>query len=149
MAKSRNKLPGKASDSASLKIPRGESVVGNYDSQQIAWHLRGLDLGGPFGWAGVLQHEGFAELFGALSAFETMTWAEIKANNSSHSVRVDLLSKAARDRLVEIEQDDVEELFSLRISGRRRVWGIQDRHILRLLWWDPEHEVFPTSPKHT
>ncbi len=55
------------------------------------------------------------------------------------------LSAEARQRLVELRQDDVDELFSLRMTGRRRVWGFREANVLRFLWWDPDHQVCPVD----
>ncbi|RKZ46349.1 MAG: hypothetical protein DRR00_24365, partial [Candidatus Parabeggiatoa sp. nov. 3] len=52
-------------------------------------------------------------------------------------------------RLAEIHQDDIDELFSLRLSGKERLWGILDNHILKILWWDANHDVWPSKKKHT
>ena len=53
------------------------------------------------------------------------------------------MDEAARDRLAEIGQDDLDELMSFRITGESRVWCIQDSAIMRVLWWDPHHGVYP------
>ena len=52
-------------------------------------------------------------------------------------------------RLREIGQHDVDRLISLRVSSRERIFGILDKAVLRLLWWDPEHQVYPSPQKHT
>ncbi|MDQ2731557.1 MAG: hypothetical protein M3Y56_07855, partial [Armatimonadota bacterium] len=67
----------------------------------------------------------------------------------SHPVELGKLCKAAQDRLVEIRQDDAATLFSLRIGGQGRIWGVRDGPTLRILWWDPQHEVCPSLKKHT
>lgn len=84
-----------------------------------------------------------------LKNFESMTWREIDGNTGSHGVSLSSLSKEARDRLEEIRQDDAPELFSLRITGAARVWGILDEEVFRVLWWDPNHQVCPSIKKHT
>ena len=48
-----------------------------------------------------------------------------------------------------IRQDDVDELMSFRLDSRGRVWCIQTGNIMRVLWWDPNHEVCPSFKKHT
>ena len=63
----------------------------------------------------------FAEVLDRLKSLESMTWAEIKQNTGSHHVDKSDLIKSARDRLIEIRQDDIDQLFSLRVSGERRV----------------------------
>jgi hypothetical protein len=62
---------------------------------------------------------------------------------------VDKLIKEAQDRLTEISLDDLDELTSLHLTGKGRVWGIIDQGVMNLLWWDPEHQVCPSHKKHT
>ena len=83
-----------------------------------------------------------------LAHYESMTWSSIEGPNN-HFVSVGDLAKAARDRLTAIRQDDVDELFSLRLSGKERIYGVRVEAVLRLLWWDPYHEVYPVEKKHT
>ncbi|MDE0048126.1 MAG: hypothetical protein OXU19_20060 [bacterium] len=59
--------------------------------------------------------------------------------NNSHFVEVRKLAGPAKARLAEIGQDDVSELFSLRLSATVRIYGIRDRRALKLLWYDPHH----------
>ena len=75
-----------------------------------------------------------------------MTWEEITRaaggrarGNNSHFVRTERLTKQAKKRLSEIGQEDVSELFSLRLTATTRVYGIRDRRALKLLWYDPHH----------
>jgi hypothetical protein len=89
------------------------------------------------------------EVLQRLKSLESMTWEEIDGPTGCHGVETWKLGKAARDRLTEIRQDDAAQLFSLRVTGRRRVWGILDEHVFRVLWWDPEHQVYPVEKKHT
>jgi hypothetical protein len=84
-----------------------------------------------------------------IKAFESMTWSEIEGRTGSHFVEVDKIIPAAQRRLAERGQGDIDELFSLRLAGKPRIWGIRDRHILKVLWWDPGHQVCPSPKKHT
>lgn len=84
------------------------------------------------------------EVLRRLGNYETMTWREIDGPQS-HGIPIGDLAKDARDRLVEISQDDAAEYFSLRVNSAARVWGIRDTHILRILWWDPDHQVCPSK----
>ena len=75
-----------------------------------------------------------------------MTWDEIMRaaggrarGNNSHFVSVENLTRQAKDRLIEVRQDDVSELFSLRLTATKRIYGIRDRRALKLLWYDPHH----------
>ena len=75
-----------------------------------------------------------------------MTWAAIMAasggrrrGTNHHPVKVEKLTRQAKNRLEEIGQDDVDELFSLRLTQTQRIYGIRDRRALRLLWFDRHH----------
>ncbi|MBX7259668.1 MAG: hypothetical protein K1Y02_25150 [Candidatus Hydrogenedentes bacterium] len=57
------------------------------------------------------------------------------------------ICKNAQKRLSEIRQDDIDELFSFRIMKKKRLWGILDRHVFKILWWDPDHQVYPMDTK--
>jgi hypothetical protein len=77
-----------------------------------------------------------------------MHWHEIEGKQH-HSIGIESLSKEATDRLAEIKQDDIAEIFSFRLQGAHRVFGIRDRSVVKLLWWDPEHGVCPSLKKNT
>lgn len=132
---------------ASAKAPRGEKP-GNFDGEPIAWHLRHLDREGPWGWGSISTHELWNVILPKARDFESMTWGSVK-QGGSHSIDLESITSEARKRLQEIGQDDVDELFSLRLRGKERLWGIRDRHILKVLWWDPKHQICPSTKKHT
>lgn len=84
-----------------------------------------------------------------LKACEGRTWAEIESNRwRDHPVEVSALIADARKRLADVFPD-ADELWRLRLSGTMRVWGIRERRIFRVLWWDPHHVVCPSELKHT
>jgi hypothetical protein len=84
-----------------------------------------------------------------LRNLETMTWTEIEAQRSSHGWNGigDLCRDAAR-RLEELKLDD-QEPYQLQVTGSERVWGIRDGRTFGILWWDPDHSVFPTAKRNT
>ncbi len=106
-----------------------------------------MDMQGPFGWRHFdpLQIQ---EMLQKIFDSQKMTWQALR-ENGSHFVQVDQLCSAAQKRLSELKKDEWEELFSLRLSGKVRIWGIKEGNILWLLWWDPNHEVCPSHKKHT
>jgi len=101
----------------------------------------------PFGWHEI-ERVKLDEIRNKLANFESMTWGEILGRNS-HLIPVGDICKGARDRLEALKQDDIDELLSLRLSGKQRIWGILEEQALKLLWWDPEHLVCPSQKKHT
>jgi hypothetical protein len=90
-----------------------------------------------------------------------MTWGELRgaaggksSGTNHHSLPLDALSKSAQVRLSELSLDDVDAVFSLRLTGTIRVYGIKDGRVLRVLWYDkyhgdPEKAVCPARKKNT
>lgn len=109
----------------------------------LAWRFGRADKGGPFAWD-IQPDAKFKEVVHKLSEFEDKNWNEITAGGS-HPIPTDQLGEEARQRLVEIERDDLDELISLRLSGINRVWCVKSGHILRPLWWDEQHRVYPVE----
>jgi len=80
--------------------------------------------------------------------FEKMTWVDL-GSDGCHSIPIGDLAISARKRLIEIKLDDIDELFSFRVTGKGRIWGIRDRNVVKVLWWDPHHSVCSSVKKHT
>lgn len=121
----------------------------NRDFENPAWQFNLLDWEGPWGWR-IIGTDKWQDILTKLGHFETRTWADIKSHTGSHAVLIaDCPNSQVIQRLTEIKLDDIDELFSLRLSGKERVWGILDEHIFKFLWWDPNHKVWPSPKKHT
>ena len=130
------------------KTPHLGSNPTSSDTLPPAWQVQIVDMDGPWGWRGVTQTDLIQEILPKLMEFETMTWVKL-GENGSHPIPKDQIISAAQQRLVEINQDDIDAIYSLRLTGQRRIWGIRVRNILKILWWDPNHEVKPSRQRHT
>ncbi len=104
-----------------------------------------MEMVDPFGWHR-LDGPTLLAVRERLSNFETMSWSEIlvASKKQNHSIGVQDLAKRAQDRLDEIGLT-LDEVVSLRLSGKERVFGYLDNGVLVLLWWDPDHEVCPSA----
>jgi len=92
------------------------------------------------------------EFLKRLSDFEKQTWREIRfADNGKNNHFIDIaeIIKEAKQRLTAIGLNDEDQLFSLRITGRKRLWGILRDGKYNILWYDREHEICPSLLKHT
>jgi len=120
----------------------------NSDHEKLSWQIRLLDFDGPWGWDN-MDAKALKYVHGKLAQFETRTWAEVNhPNTGCHPIKIKDLCSEAQKRLVEIKVIE-EELFSLRLSGKERLWGIREHHLFKILWWVPRHDVYPVSKKHT
>jgi hypothetical protein len=127
-----------------------ESVM----NKRPAWRLGMMDIDGEWGWGKLDSRESVVEIQKMLRDFESMTWAEIErkkgqSGKNNHPMPVQNICKEARKRLKEIELDDIDVLYSIRLSNAHRVWGKRDNEAFYILWWDPAHTVCPVSKKHT
>jgi hypothetical protein len=89
-----------------------------------------LEFAGP-----QLLSEAFSEIMSASKGYGK--------GSLHHLVDAKQLNSSAKERLIKINQEDTKELFSLRLNGEKRIWGIKERQILQILWWDPSHKVYP------
>jgi hypothetical protein len=104
-----------------------------------------IDLGGPWGWSNVQEAE-LVEIQEKLGHLEAESWASLSGDRH-HRVRVAQIIGDAQARLRQIARDDLDHLWSIRLTGRNRVWGILHGSAFYVLWWDPRHEVCPSLKK--
>ena len=150
MSKGKPKVSKSISIPAGIKQPRAHHDPDDANQLHPVWSIQHFDVDGDWGRNRIADGHLWDALFAKLKHYETMTWGEIlKDKQHNHSVSVSSLTKEARERLAHMKQDDIDSVFRLRLTGKQRVWGIRDRHVLRLLWWDPEHEICPSALKNT
>lgn len=125
------------------KDPRVDTTIKNPMLEHPVWHIGSLDVEGKWGWENIEKEFFFVNILPKIKNFESMFWNEI-LGRKSHPIPTANLCKEAQKRLVDINLDDVEELVSLRLTGAQRIWGVRYSNILKILWWDPKHEVCPS-----
>ena len=153
--------PKQEFDPKSPNRPIQTQDPGNYDRLTVAWRISQFDYGGPWGDT-ALKGESIEDLArGWAHTFEQQTWGALKtvgggkkAGTNHHSIEIARLSKGARDRLVAIRRDDLDEVFSFRINATTRLYGVRDGRAFNVLWFDPWHgdikkAVCPSKKRHT
>lgn len=126
------------------KLPSGKEKAG-IRTLPFRWTTRDCDYDGPFGWCKASHQDIFLKVIPKLQNFESQSWGEIEteSNNNHHSIEIDQLCPEARQRLPDTKCKDMEELFSLRLEGAFRVWGARREGVFEVLWYDPQHQVYP------
>ena len=97
----------------------------------------------------------FAEkIYPKLKEFEKRTWEDIERETygernktKHHFVKINKFIKEARDRLSEKKLNDTDELFSLRLEGKIRIYGNRKLNYMEIIWIDPYHEICPSKAK--
>lgn len=149
MPKKNQKIPKVKTEPHRKKEP----VIGNQfasdDRGPIFWSFSLIDCSGPWGFDSICKNELHNLITSGFKDKEGINWAELKANGGSHNVEISKIEKNAQKRLEELFLDDRDQLFSMRFTGEKRVWGIRDGNVFKILWWDPKHEICPSRKKHT
>lgn len=93
------------------------------------------------------------ELINALKPREKMVWSQLLTQNggrgkhggtNSHPIPVYELIKEAQDRVTELGII-TDELLSLRVDGKKRVFGVLEGGVLNIVWFDRKHEICPPA----
>lgn len=138
-----------------FKKPRLDPAISPDDifKKYPVWRFGKIDFEGNWGF-GNLEKSNFKEILAKLKSFESMTWGEIErkvdkgGQRQNHEMPKEKVCNEAQDRLKKLNLDKFD-LYQLRFSGKERLWGIRTAEILNILWWDPNHTVYPTEKKHT
>lgn len=118
-----------------------------------SWRLSLLDMEYEGRWSWNIDLATLREITRFLSTMERLTWAEVRAQTTGrhrrhHPIPLDRLCPEAQRRLQDLELDEFDDLFRFRIGGRPRLWGVlhPDDNVFYAIWWDPDHQVYPTDP---
>jgi len=147
MTAKKNKNPRQKKD------PKGREIRKSRDPSENlrklpSWTIQRIDRRFTYGWDTIPKREIWGDIIDKLKHFETMSWDSI-IRNGSHNIEVNRLIPEAQGRLRELRLDDLEELFSLHLNGKKRIFGILENGILSILWYDPNHELCPSQKKYT
>jgi hypothetical protein len=110
-----------------------------------------VDLGSPWCLTKITS-EDQAELLSKLRSFESMTVTEIfntdGAVGKDYDI-ADLPNPLAGQRLADLELDDRDRISRLTVGGTKRLYGFRESNRFYALWWDANHEIWPSRLKHT
>jgi hypothetical protein len=117
--------------------------------EQFSWRIGSIDRQFPTPWTS-LGPAIIEQIHGFLANLEKMTWPEACTGGyPAQIVKLGDAPKPVRDYLESVRRDDTDDLVELRIGGKPRIWGVRRGSVCHLMWWDPEHRVWPSIKKHT
>lgn len=153
MVKGRRKtVPSGAGLSVSENVKVVASRAGSNESDKgikPSWRFSKIDSHNPFSFPN--DAEAFGEIIKGLSSFESMTMGELRGNRKGSYAVYELAecsSKLNKDvvRLMADKYPNFPELHRFRIGSSKRVYAVSPgRGVFELLFWDPEHEIYPTK----
>jgi hypothetical protein len=113
--------------------------------QTVKWCFRLFDRGKHW-HRDQYTEETFREVAHLLKDYSDRTWGQIEQDrNRDHAIEVSKLCKEAQRRLEELNLDDCGPLWRFRFSALKRIWGIRAGRFFQVLWWDPQHQVYPVE----
>jgi hypothetical protein len=148
------KRPHSIEKANTKKSPAVRENPEEYIKKPPAWAFSRCDMEHKK-WS-ITNYDFINEIFKKLVDYERMTWQDIQSasggkrdgnGTNSHFVNVAELSKEARDRLAELKLYDIDQLFSLRLTAKIRLYGILENGVFYILWYDKEHEIYETKKK--
>lgn len=106
-------------------------------------------------WTWRIEPEELKELVQFLADQSGRTWDEIyndrtggrERHKKHHDHPIASLSAQAQKRFYEnVSDESHDKLFRFRYGGTKRLWGIRDRAVFRVVWVDLSHQVYPSEP---
>lgn len=134
------------------EVPRRDVLPGSETSnERICWRFKHADHEGP--WAlPFTDPTKFRWILDCLTRFETMTLNEIFHSGGYPGVDYDIENIPNQDALERLEAlglGDMTKIWRLRLGGEPRLYGFLIGHTFHIVWWDPHHQIWPSTLKHT
>lgn len=125
---------------------------GRHNLPLFSFVLMDRAYSGNWGWHLLTQADAL-RLLNLMCEMARLTWREIRdqvagGHRRHHHQSVQTICREAQYRLTELHLDDLgDQMFRFRLDGTGRLWGFElGDGIFHALWWDPDHEVYPTEP---
>lgn len=129
------------------KKPKQANVPTAYFDWNPSWNFSRCDFDHET-WS-LNKSDIFKDVIPKLSNFERQKWKEIMQDKKhNHWINSSQFIKAAQDRIIE-KKWYYDELFSLRLGGRMRLFGYIENGIYYIIWYDENHEICPSNKIHT
>lgn len=138
-------ITGKRTGNPSSLLPASTT-----SAERLCWRFTHVDHDSRWGFS-AMQPDVLCEILKKLAYCESMTVAELR-NTRRFFKEYDLpggLCKEALDRLAHMGREDMTAIQRLEFTGTQRLYGFLEGNVFHVVWWDPDHEVYPSRKKHT
>jgi|SRR5689334_19330 len=118
--------------------------------ERLCWRFEHVDHEGRWGFC-AMDPAVWPEVMKKMTECESMTVRELR-NTWRLFKEYDLpggLCREAWDRLVAMKRDDQTKIQRLEFTGTQRLYGFLEGNIFHVVWWDPNHEVYPSRLRNT
>ena len=112
------------------------------------WCFRHLDArGSKWSWEGA-DHAEIVKSLERLRNLASTTWLTIEqelGRKSNGSIEIAKLEREAQDRIRELQLEQFDPFYHLRVEKAVRIWGYRRGRILHVVWLDTDHSVYKTE----
>ncbi|HUX44658.1 MAG TPA: hypothetical protein VMV57_07905 [Terracidiphilus sp.] len=139
------KLPRSVLEIREAREPREAAKV-DYFHLKASWRIKKIQMVDPYSFHQLTAEE-LSRLRERLSNLETMTWNDIfvTAKKHNHSIPVHELRCEHARKWMKANMPDQLELWTLRVTGVERVWGVFSEGAYQIIFWDPQHRIYPSE----
>jgi hypothetical protein len=119
-------------------------------SDRLCWRFRHADQDGR--WCFHDAADDLRSVLTQLASFESMKVGEVFPGGGYPGKEYDvesIPSAEALERLYAIGLADMTKISVIRLGGQPRLYGFRQGNVFHVVWWDPEHEIWPSKLKHT
>lgn len=143
------KTPKTRESASNSKNPKATEDPQSYLKKTPVWSFRRLD-NTYTKWGLRCVDNLYDTIIKKLKDFEGMTWDAIlkatggrKHGNNNHFEDVSSLIPEAQKRWADLKLEEYDRVFSLRLTGKHRLYGILLDGVFQVIWYDPNHEIYP------
>ncbi len=129
---------------------------GSIGDKPVVVSLKFIDASSTLSFHFDLSGDHAVKLIKFLAEMTKLTWSQVWAQETGgrnrhkkhHVQAVDTLCKEAQDRFATLRLGETfgEDMFRFRLDSGGRLWGCVRDGVFYPVWWDPDHEVYPTDP---
>lgn len=137
------------------KISSKERVIGeriSHDQKKPAWMFDMIDRDGKFAFDITRTDFDLKFILDKILSYSTMTWAEINSQkhdqgkSKNHYLDYERLSSEAKERIKKRRLEEENDIiYSFALTNVIRLIGIKKDEKFHVLWYDPKHEVYPST----
>lgn len=136
---------GKRTGNPSSLLPGADN-----SNDRLCWRFTHVDHEGPWGFDKV-EPPVLCEILQKLADCESMTLNELRNSRrlfKEYDVPGGLCAEAI-NRLEAMGRDDQTKIQRLEFKGTWRLYGLLEGNVFHVVWWDPNHEVYPSRLRNT
>lgn len=139
------------------KYPKAQKNPDSIMHYNMQWCDDNADLEGKWSWGETRQwsnEEWNNRILYNLNELSKLPWSEIYAQRTGgkerhkkhHDMSVELICDEAFKRWLDIGLEEYDTAFRFRFSNKQRLWGYRVFKVFNIVWWDPNHMIYPTEP---